>query len=176
MRRFFLILLAMSFLALMLAQPSMRQTARLADASASGPEEADAPQLPEILATNMSEGDTLIGIKPLDPDSLTVENDSVAATMTTDSLSRVLEARTMEGTDSIDGEEWEREEFEETDSIDDDRTGMTRINREKVDLDNSVTFSAKDSVILYGNKLAYFFGEGEVEYGRTPRRSTPTAG
>ena len=165
MRRFFLILLAMSFLALMLAQPSMRQTARLADASASGPEEADAPQLPEILATNMSEGDTLIGIKPLDPDSLTVENDSVAAMMTTDSLSRVLEARTMEGTDSIDGEEWEREEFEETDSIDDDRTGMTRINREKVDLDNSVTFSAKDSVILYGNKLAYFFGEGEVEYG-----------
>ncbi|MDE5814425.1 MAG: LPS-assembly protein LptD, partial [Muribaculaceae bacterium] len=63
--------------------------------------------------------------------------------------------------------EWTRESFGDADedSIADDRTGMTRINREKADLDNGVAFSAKDSVVLLGRNLAFFYGDGEVEYG-----------
>ncbi|MDE5813113.1 MAG: hypothetical protein K2H72_02395, partial [Muribaculaceae bacterium] len=70
MRRFFLILLAMSFLALVLAQPSMRQAARRPDVSAPEQTGEETSQSPEIVATNLPEGDTLIGIKPLDPDTL----------------------------------------------------------------------------------------------------------
>lgn len=149
MRRFFLILLSLSFLALMLAQPSMRQTARPAVVSAPDSIGGDDPQLPEILATNLPEGDTLIGIKPLDTDTLTAVADSVGGLELTDSLTRTI-------TETV---------IADDDSIENDRRGMTRINREKVDIDNSVTFSAKDSVILLGNKLAYLFGDGEVEYG-----------
>lgn len=149
MRRFFLILLSLSFLALMLAQPSMRQTARPAAVSAPDSIGGDDPQMPEILATNIPEGDTLIGIKPLDTDTLTAVADSVGGLELTDSLTRTI-------TETV---------IADDDSIENDRRGMTRINREKVDIDNSVTFSAKDSVILLGNKLAYLFGDGEVEYG-----------
>ncbi|MDE7350039.1 MAG: LPS-assembly protein LptD, partial [Muribaculaceae bacterium] len=121
--------------------------------------------MPEILATNLPNGDTLIGIQPMNPDSLkALIQDSVAVgRVVNDTISQLLSDRTAIGVDSVSFVE--TDDIEETDSIDDDREIVTRINREKVDIDNSVTFSAKDSVILLGNKLAYLFGDGEVEYG-----------
>ncbi len=166
MRRFFLILLALSFLALMLAQPAVRTAVRSDLVSLSDSAGGDDPQLPETLATNLPEGDSLVGLKPLNPNELRQIRDSLSTdSIEVDTLSVDFNDRVALEPDSIADDEIATEEFEETDSIDEDRTTMTRINREKVDIDNSVTFSAKDSVILLGNKLAYLFGEGEVEYG-----------
>lgn len=44
------------------------------------------------------------------------------------------------------------------------RTLLTRINRQKVDLDGAVTFDAKDSLLLIGQNNAYLYGDGMVEY------------
>lgn len=41
----------------------------------------------------------------------------------------------------------------------------SRIVRTKVDLDNSVDFSAKDSLVLLGRNTAYMYGTSQVEYG-----------
>ena len=46
------------------------------------------------------------------------------------------------------------------------RSRISRINREKVDLESSVTFSAKDSLVMEGTNNAFLFGEGQVEYGQ----------
>ncbi len=150
MRRFFLIMIALSFLALMLAQPSMRTAVRNTIVSASESDGGEDPQLPEIVATNLPDDDTLIGLRPLSADELREWSDTIMA----DSLRG----------DSIDDEFFDRTSFD-NDTIDDDRKEVTRINREKVDIDSSVAFSAKDSVILLGTKLAYLFGNSEVEYG-----------
>lgn len=150
MRRFFLILFALSFLAILLAQPAVRSASRSDLVSLPDAAGGDGPQLPEILATNLPEGDTLVGLKPLDSNELQQISDSLS---TNDAVG-----------DSLSVDFNDREAIQ-PDSIDNDRTSMTRINREKVDIDNSVTFSAKDSVILLGNKLAFLYGEGEVEYG-----------
>lgn len=40
-----------------------------------------------------------------------------------------------------------------------------RIRREKVDLDNVVTFSAKDSMVVIGQNRAYMYGDGDITYG-----------
>lgn len=42
---------------------------------------------------------------------------------------------------------------------------QSRIRREKVDLDEPVTFSSKDSMILVGRSNMYMYGDGEVVYG-----------
>lgn len=44
------------------------------------------------------------------------------------------------------------------------RTILSRIDRSKVDLENAVTFSAKDSLVLEGLNNAYLYGDGTVEY------------
>ena len=41
----------------------------------------------------------------------------------------------------------------------------SRLRREKVDLDNPVQFSAKDSMILVGKSNAFMYGNGEITYG-----------
>ncbi|MDE5650010.1 MAG: hypothetical protein K2I35_03195, partial [Duncaniella sp.] len=41
----------------------------------------------------------------------------------------------------------------------------SKIVRSKVDLDNGVDFSAKDSMILVGRNQAYMYGDSHVEYG-----------
>lgn len=46
-----------------------------------------------------------------------------------------------------------------------DRKGFSRIVREKVDLDNAIVFSAKDSLVMLGQKNAYLYGDGDVDYG-----------
>ncbi len=44
------------------------------------------------------------------------------------------------------------------------RRMLSRIDRSKVDLENAVTFSAKDSLVLEGLNNAYLYGDGTVEY------------
>lgn len=41
----------------------------------------------------------------------------------------------------------------------------SRIRREKVDLDNQVTFLSKDSMVMIGRNTMYMYGDGEVSYG-----------
>lgn len=51
------------------------------------------------------------------------------------------------------------------DSIYNDRKPHTLINRETSDIDNSVIFSAKDSIVFYNQNNANMFGNATVEYG-----------
>ena len=46
-----------------------------------------------------------------------------------------------------------------------DKADTTRIVRTKVDLDNSVDFSATDSMVLRGRNMAYMYGDSKVTYG-----------
>ncbi|MDE5840607.1 MAG: hypothetical protein K2H49_06760, partial [Muribaculaceae bacterium] len=122
--------------------------------------------LPEIVATNLPKGDTLIGLKPLARRDINVLPDSsVADVNDTDTLSVGIIATDSLENDTITEEISDRAAII-TDSIGDDRDDLTRINREKVDIETAVAFSAKDSVVLLGNNLAYLFGEGKVEYGQ----------
>ena len=45
------------------------------------------------------------------------------------------------------------------------RSDTTKIVRTKVDLDNTVDFSAKDSMVLTGRNKAYMYGDGKIVYG-----------
>ena len=45
------------------------------------------------------------------------------------------------------------------------RQRLTRLNREKVDLEDMVSFSAKDSLVLVGKNSAFMYGDSEVKYG-----------
>ena len=65
-------------------------------------------------------------------------------------------------TDSIESFQRPRRELD----FDTTRSTVSRINREKVDLESAVTFTAKDSLILEGNNNAFLFGDGNVEYGQ----------
>ena len=174
MRRFFLILIVLSFLALVLAQPASQKMARSDFFSLSDSSGGDEPQLPEVIATNLPDGDSLIGIKPMGSELLReIMTRHAADSVAPDSLGVFINDRVEIGGDSIDIEEsdsinlanTDSIDVEDIDSIDDDRTVMTRINREKVDIDNSVAFSANDSVVLYGSNLAFLYGNGDVEYG-----------
>ena len=42
---------------------------------------------------------------------------------------------------------------------------QSKIVRTKVDLDNPVDFSAKDSMVMTGRNMAYMYGDGKVVYG-----------
>ncbi len=44
------------------------------------------------------------------------------------------------------------------------RTRLSRINRSKVDIESTVTFNAKDSLVLSGLERAFLYGDGTVEY------------
>lgn len=50
-------------------------------------------------------------------------------------------------------------------STDSTRKTVSRIRREKVDLDNVVVFTAKDSMVMIGQSDAYLYGNGTVTYG-----------
>ena len=153
MRRLFLITLAMSVLAFLLAQPAMRPSVRTDLPSASPYQDPDSDFTPVVVASNLPDGDTLIGFKPVKPliqDSIDILNDSII--IESDSI--------FFDNDSV------QDVVQSVDTIVDDRTSISRINREKVDLDTGVAFSAKDSVVLIGNNLAYLFGNGSVDYGK----------
>lgn len=44
------------------------------------------------------------------------------------------------------------------------RTRFTKINRTKTDIEGTVNFSAKDSLVLHGLNNAFLYGDGTVEY------------
>lgn len=46
-----------------------------------------------------------------------------------------------------------------------EQPGKSRIVRTKVDLDNPVDFSSKDSMVMTGRNKAYMYGDGKVTYG-----------
>jgi lipopolysaccharide assembly outer membrane protein LptD (OstA) len=43
--------------------------------------------------------------------------------------------------------------------------GGSKIRRQKVDLDNQVVFSSKDSMIMVGREMTYMYGDGKIDYG-----------
>lgn len=45
------------------------------------------------------------------------------------------------------------------------RGGLTKIRRDKSDINTEVTFSAKDSLLLIGQNNAYLYGGSDVKYG-----------
>lgn len=90
---------------------------------------------------------TGIGNPPMLPDTIIVGGDSLA--LTSDSII-MYENPGNRGYDAP-GEE-ER------------RIGFTRIDRSKADIESTVTFSAKDSLVLLGLNNAYLYGNGTVEY------------
>lgn len=95
------------------------------------------------LPDNVVLTDSLSPLIPLLKDSLRLKGDSL--TLKTDSLAG--DAVAVMG-DSL-GE----------------RKGFTRIVRDKVDLDNALNFSAKDSLVLVGQQNAFLYGDGNVDYG-----------
>ena len=50
------------------------------------------------------------------------------------------------------------------DSINGGRTSLSRISREKTDLEDAVSFSAPDSLVLKGENMAWLYGNSTVEY------------
>ncbi|MCH5235704.1 MAG: LPS-assembly protein LptD [Muribaculaceae bacterium] len=85
-------------------------------------------------------------------DSIVNLNENLKDSLSTDSLENRYRVR---GAQS----------FDRT-NLDTTRTSVSRINREKVDLETAVTFSAKDSLIMEGTNNAFLFGDGNVEYGQ----------
>lgn len=145
----------MSFLALLFAQPAMQKRVRIDSDSTSNQNVKDTVSLPEIVASNLPKGDTLIGIKPAGRsmiDSLAFTGDSIFSV--SDTLNLAADSTVMAEDASI------------NDTLVDDRKQITRINKQKVDLESGVAFSAKDSVVLIGSNLAYLFGDGNVDYGK----------
>lgn len=145
----------MSFLALLFAQPAMQKRVRIDSDSTSNQNIKDTVSLPEIVASNLPKGDTLIGIKPAGRsmiDSLAFTGDSIFSV--SDTLNLAADSTVMAEDASI------------NDTLVDDRKQITRINKQKVDLESGVAFSAKDSVVLIGSNLAYLFGDGNVDYGK----------
>lgn len=44
------------------------------------------------------------------------------------------------------------------------RMTLTRLNHEKVDIEDVVSFAAKDSLVMFGQNNAYLYGDGTVKY------------
>ena len=51
------------------------------------------------------------------------------------------------------------------DSLHRSRSRISRIDRTNSDINTTVNFAAKDSLVLIGRNNAFLFGEGEIEYG-----------
>ena len=149
MQRFFLIILALSFLAIIFAHPSMQLNAVNGSSPAASQEVADSSSLPEVVAINLLDSVVMIGFNrdAVATDSILSSSDSIY----------VLQDTLLRDSVSV---------IEDIDTICDDRKKFNRINRDKVDLDNAVAFSAKDSIVMVGNNLAYLFGESSVDYGQ----------
>lgn len=159
MRRFFLIAIALSVLAYILAMPAMQLPALTDSNSALYQESADSDFVSQIVATNLSDQDTLIGIMPINSISV----DSVSNMV--DSLSIPNDSSFVYG-DFTDHKDSTYRSEDTPDSVIPDRRIISRINKDKVDLDNAVAFSAKDSMVMIGNNLAFLFGDGSVDYGK----------
>jgi hypothetical protein len=87
-------------------------------------------------------------------DSVSTVSDSIIFNPT-DSASRISDARALP--DSVAG----RSPL----PADSSRSILSRINRNKADLEAAVTFDAKDSLVMIGQNNTYLYGDGNVEYG-----------
>lgn len=47
----------------------------------------------------------------------------------------------------------------------------SRIRREKIDLDNQVVFTSKDSTVMKGRNMTYMYGDGQIDYGNLKLKS-----
>lgn len=105
-----------------------------------------------ISSPKSGEVDTLIPLtdKPIVNDTLIIEEDIPATPglHQRDTLPTVSPVDSVGIPDSISG-----------------KTKFSRIVREKVDLENPVVFSAKDSLVMRGQQNAFLYGDGTVEYG-----------
>lgn len=127
-------------------------------------------ELPQIVSgqlprTETADSSAVIRSVPLDSlvintDSITVRGDSVfyrvgSTTEVTDSISL----------DSIPSDSLHSARLGDPMPADSTRTRLSRINRTETDLKNSVTFEAKDSLVMVGQNNTYLYGDGNVEYG-----------
>lgn len=89
------------------------------------------------------------GTPPELPDTIVVDNDTLALRSETLVESEGEEAKSSRSRGQ---------------TLPNDRTTITRINASQVDIENTVTFTAKDSLVLDGMNNAYLYGNSTVEY------------
>lgn len=116
---------------------------------------------PETTVNDFSAAHDTVAVPTLQPDS--VPTDSIIAA---DSLSIRQRSPLQRHTASLADSTRRRPSLGRT-RINPTNTGRdsTRIVRTKVDLDNAVDFSAKDSMIMTGRNTAYMYGDSKVTYG-----------
>lgn len=117
-----------------------------AHADRSGSLRLSAPPAADTVTTPALRPDTVDSIAPM-PDSAPMPGD------TTDSADSLSTARSIMAN---------RERLMPDTSS---RTRLGRIDRRKVDIDNTVEFKATDSLVLMGQNQAYMYGDGTVTYG-----------
>ena len=160
MKRILLYIIALAFLGFALAQqslsPERKTPENIAEVNDSSVVRTFVPVDSFTLNTD------LVNVRP---DSVSFAFDSIFST--TDSI--VLDTIPPSLRDSL------PEEFNDSSyrarrahitQRDSTRTRLSRINRDKVDLETSVTFDAKDSLVMIGQNNAYLYGDGNVEYGQ----------
>lgn len=129
---------------------------------------ADAPDVNTVLPKPSTvDSTTALQFVPLD--TLSVTTDSVVVRDDTvffrkDSLFATSDSVFLEG-DSLPGDSAYRARRGEALPPDSTRETLSRINRNKADLESEVTFDAKDSLVMIGQNNTYLYGDGNVEYG-----------
>ena len=104
-----------------------------------------------------------------DPTTVRVAGDSVMPTAKETGLSTAIaDSSTSSGSSHLTADTCSSQDTTAQSSTADSlllsRTRISRIDRENRDIESTVTFSAKDSMLLIGRNNAFLFGEGEVEY------------
>lgn len=158
MRRFFLYILALVALGVAFAQSDNLAPNSL---TVSPIESGDSTVIPEFVPIDTATLNTDWGTIRNDTifynyDSVFSTSDSIFMdTVPNDSLRSIL-------ADSLP----EINKREKIVPFDTTRTTLSRINREKVDLESAVVFNAKDSLVMEGQNTTFLFGDGNVEYGQ----------
>lgn len=150
MRRIFLYIIALTCLGLAIAQKATVPGKKIPEQSRSAVDTTGETRFVPI--------DSLT----LNTDSIVVRNDTAFfrydSTLTvTDSILNIP--------DSISSDSTYRARRGNAIPADSSRTILSRINREKADLEFTVDFNAKDSLVMAGQNNAYLYGDGNVEYG-----------
>ncbi|MDE5976221.1 MAG: hypothetical protein K2G69_06710, partial [Muribaculaceae bacterium] len=130
-------------------------------------QQASAPREIHAGSTSVpSDSSEAIAVVPIDSftlnkDSVWVRNDSMFFAY--DSLLSVTDSIV---DDTIAADSVYRAKRDSALPADTSRTTLSRINRNKVDLDASVQFDATDSLVMQGQNTAFLYGDGKVEYGQ----------
>jgi hypothetical protein len=134
---------------------------------------AGGPDVNTVLpVASTADSSAVINVVPIDSlslasDSIVVRNDTVflrkdSIFETTDSI--FLRQDSLSA-DSAVNDSTHRAKRGEPLPDDTTRTTLSRINRNKADLESTVTFSATDSLVMVGQNNTYLYGDGDVEYG-----------